>query len=58
MKIDGNVRKVAKKPWVLASTLSKIVGAEAPTAPILTGALQYDTLFKNVWVNYLMSKYY
>ena len=31
--------KVAKKVWVLAPTTLKSMGAEAPTAPILTGAL-------------------
>ena len=31
--------KVAKKVWVLAPTTLKSMGAEAPTAPILTWAL-------------------
>ena len=32
----------AKKPWVLAPTVSKSMGAEAPIAPTLTRALNGD----------------
>ena len=32
-------RKSCQKVWVLAPTTLKSMGAEAPTAPILTGAL-------------------
>ena len=32
-------RKNCQKVWVLAPTTLKSMGAEAPTAPILTGAL-------------------
>ena len=39
MKIRGIVTKSCQKPWVLAPTLSKTVGAKAPTAPILMGAM-------------------
>ena len=39
MNIGANVRKNDKKPWVLAPTLSKTVGAEAPTSPIQTRTL-------------------
>ena len=39
MKIRGNMIESYQKPWVLAPTHSKTVGAKAPTAPILTGCL-------------------
>ena len=34
-----SIGKIAKKVWVLAPITLKSMGAEAPTAPILTGAL-------------------
>ena len=37
MKIDVNMRRVAKKPWVLAPTISKIVGAEGVFCPVRAG---------------------
>ena len=40
--------KSYQKPWVLAPTLSKTMGAEAPTAPILTGALHYKLCSTNL----------
>ena len=36
--------QIHQKLWVLAPTLSKTVGAKAPTAPILTGALRRKRL--------------
>ena len=38
-------RKSCQKVWVLAPTTLKSMGAEAPTAPILTGALIHLAFF-------------
>ena len=52
MKICVDVTKVTNKPWVLAPTLSKTVGAMAPTAPILTMALLVTYLGTNRYLHH------
>ena len=42
-------RKSCQKVWVLAPTTLKSMGAEAPTAPILTGALSPNPFVGVSW---------
>ena len=41
--------KIAKKVWVLAPTTLKSMGAEAPTAPVPSGALYIE--FEDILIN-------
>ena len=42
MKVDGVKIKSCQKSWVLAPTLSKTMGAKAPTAPMVLEMYKLD----------------
>ena len=49
----GLREKFVKKVWVLAPTTLKSMGAEAPTAPILTGALIIVNQILKIFIHFL-----